>query len=80
MAQNYFSLSILVFFLFYVGSGLIAGGKLFNEVFGVDYELAVYTSVVLILIYTIFGGFLAVSWTDVFQAILMLIALVVCQS
>ena len=70
------SLSILVFFLFYVGSGLIAGGKLFNEVFGVDYELAVYTSVVLILIYTIFGGFLAVSWTDVFQAILMLIALV----
>ena len=70
------SMSILLFFLFYVGSGLIAGGKLFNEVFGIDYELAVYVSVLLILVYTTFGGFLAVSWTDVFQAILMLIALV----
>jgi len=70
------SLSILLFFLFYVGSGLIAGGKLFNEVFGIDYELAVYVSVLLILVYTTFGGFLAVSWTDVFQAILMLVALV----
>lgn len=70
------SISILLFFLFYVGSGLIAGGKLFNEVFGFDYQWAVLTSVVLILVYTLFGGFLAVSWTDVFQGLLMLLALV----
>jgi sodium/proline symporter len=70
------SISILVFFLFYVGSGLIAGGKLFNEVFGFDYQTAVFVSVALILLYTLFGGFLAVSWTDVFQGILMLLALV----
>lgn len=70
------SVSILLFFLFYVGSGLIAGGKLFNEVFGFDYQLAVFVSVGLILLYTLFGGFLAVSWTDVFQGILMLLALV----
>lgn len=70
------SVSILVFFLFYVGSGLIAGGKLFNEVFGFDYHIAVFVSVALILLYTLFGGFLAVSWTDVFQGILMLLALV----
>jgi sodium/proline symporter len=70
------SISILVFFLFYVGSGLIAGGKLFNEVFGFDYHIAVFVSVALILVYTLFGGFLAVSWTDVFQGILMLLALV----
>jgi sodium/proline symporter len=70
------SISILVFFLFYVGSGLIAGGKLFNEVFGFDYHIAVFVSVALILLYTLFGGFLAVSWTDVFQGILMLLALV----
>jgi sodium/proline symporter len=59
-----------------VGSGLIAGGKLFNEVFGFDYHIAVFVSVALILLYTLFGGFLAVSWTDVFQGILMLLALV----
>jgi sodium/proline symporter len=70
------SLSILLFFLFYVGSGLIAGGKLFNEVFGFDYHIAVFVSVTLILFYTLFGGFLAVSWTDVFQGLLMLLALV----
>ncbi len=69
------SLSILLFFLFYVGSGLIAGGKLFNEVFGFDYHFAVFVSVALILVYTLFGGFLAVSWTDVFQGLLMLLAL-----
>ena len=69
------SVSILLFFLFYVGSGLIAGGKLFNEVFGFDYQIAVFVSVALILLYTLFGGFLAVSWTDVFQGILMLLAL-----
>jgi sodium/proline symporter len=69
------SVSILLFFLFYVGSGLIAGGKLFNEVFGFDYHMAVIVSVALILFYTLFGGFLAVSWTDVFQGLLMLLAL-----
>ena len=73
------SVSILLFFLFYVGSGLIAGGKLFNEVFGFDYQIAVFVSVALILLYTLFGGFLAVSWTDVFQGILMLLALVPYQ-
>ena len=51
------SLSILLFFLFYVASGLIAGGKLFNEVFGFDYHVAVFVSVGLILFYTLFGGF-----------------------
>jgi sodium/proline symporter len=69
------SVSILLFFLFYVGSGLIAGGKLFNEVFGFDYHVSVFVSVTLILVYTLFGGFLAVSWTDVFQGLLMLLAL-----
>ena len=69
------SLSILLFFLFYVAAGLIAGGKLFTEVFGIDYQMAVVVSVAVILAYTLFGGFLAVSWTDVFQGILILVAL-----
>jgi sodium/proline symporter len=68
--------AILLFFLFYVSSGLIAGGKLFNAVFGLDYIVAVLVGVALILLYTLFGGFLAVSWTDVFQGLLMLGALI----
>ena len=69
------SASILFFFLFYVASGLIAGGKLFSQAFAVDYHWAVIISVILIMLYTLFGGFLAVSWTDVFQALLMLLAI-----
>ena len=69
------SVCILFFFIFYVASGLIAGGKLFSQAFTVDYHWAVIISVILIMVYTLFGGFLAVSWTDVFQALLMLLAI-----
>lgn len=68
---------ILLFFLFYVASGLIGGGKLFVAVFDMDYQYAVIIGAVIVVLYTLFGGFLAVSWTDVFQALLMTLALVV---
>lgn len=68
---------ILLFFLFYVASGLIAGGKLFETVFGWDYRWAVVIGAAAVISYTLFGGFLAVSWTDVFQGLLMSLALVV---
>ena len=68
---------ILLFFLFYVASGLIGGGKLFVAVFDMDYQYAVIAGAVIVVLYTLFGGFLAVSWTDVFQALLMTLALVV---
>ncbi|MCX2779922.1 sodium/proline symporter PutP [Microbulbifer thermotolerans] len=68
---------ILLFFLFYVASGLIAGGKLFETVFDWDYRWAVIIGAVAVISYTLFGGFLAVSWTDVFQGLLMSLALVI---
>ncbi|MFV8783262.1 sodium/proline symporter PutP [Microbulbifer sp. SA54] len=68
---------ILLFFLFYVASGLIAGGKLFETVFGWDYQWAVFIGAAAVISYTLFGGFLAVSWTDVFQGLLMSLALVI---
>lgn len=70
------ALFILVFFLFYTSSGLVAGGKLFAEAFGLPYQQAVILGVLCIGAYTLFGGFLAVSWTDVVQSLLMLGALV----
>jgi sodium/proline symporter len=65
----------LVFFLFYTTSGLVAGGKLFNGVFGFPYAWAVLAGVLTIVVYTFLGGFLAVCWTDVIQSLLMLFAL-----
>lgn len=69
------ALVILVFFTFYTGSGLVAGAKLFETVFGISYFTAVTSGAVAILVYTFIGGFIAVSWTDVLQGILMLLAL-----
>ncbi|MEQ9544993.1 MAG: sodium/proline symporter PutP [Marinobacter sp.] len=66
---------ILLFFLFYTSSGLVAGGKLFETVFGIDYTTAVVIGTVAVVSYTFFGGFLAVSWTDVIQGLLMFAAL-----
>lgn len=68
---------ILVFFTLYVSSGLVAGGLLFEEVFGVEFVTAVAVAVAVIVIYTFIGGFLAVSYTDVVQGLLMVFALVV---
>ncbi len=68
---------ILLFFLFYTSSGLVAGGKLFETVFGLDYRIAVVVGTLFVVSYTLFGGFLAVSWTDVVQGLLMAAALLV---
>ncbi len=68
---------ILLFFLFYTSSGLVAGGKLFATVFGINYSLAVTIGTVCIISYTLFGGFLAVSWTDLIQGLLMAAALLI---
>ncbi len=71
------ALFILLFYLFYTGSGLVAGGRLFEEVFGLDYAAAVLAGASVVLAYTLFGGFLAVSWTDLVQGLLMAAALLV---
>lgn len=68
---------ILLFFLFYTSSGLVAGGKLFESVFGMDYTIAVTLGTIAVVSYTFFGGFLAVSWTDLVQGLLMAAALII---
>ena len=70
------ALLILAFFLFYTSSGLVAAGKLFEEVFGFSYLGSVAVGTAVIIVYTLLGGFLAVSWTDLAQGLLMAAALV----
>jgi len=69
------ALTIVVFFLLYTSAGLVAGGKLFNTVFDLPYAPAVLLGASIILLYTLFGGFLAVAWTDALQAMMMSAAL-----
>lgn len=66
---------ILVFFTFYVSSGMVAGGKFFLSSFGLDYHVGLVIVSVVVIAYTLFGGFLAVSYTDFVQGLVMFLAL-----
>ncbi len=66
---------ILFFFVIYLGSGFAAMGKLFNSLFGIDYTLMMVISALVIIAYSVVGGFLAVCMTDLIQGILMFFAL-----
>lgn len=66
----------LLFFAVYCASGVVAGARVFENLFGVPYELAIWYGAVATILYTFIGGFLAVSWTDTIQASLMLFALI----
>ncbi|WP_285889355.1 sodium/proline symporter PutP [Neobacillus niacini] len=68
---------ILVFFTFYTSSSLVGGAILLENSFGMNYELALWVGAAVILSYTLFGGFLAASWTDFIQGILMFLALII---
>ena len=68
---------ILIFYTLYASSGLVGGAKLFEATFNMPYEIALITGTVIIVSYTFLGGYNAVSWTDFFQGILMMIALII---
>ena len=71
------ALIIIIFFIPYTASGFAACGKLFSTLFGVNYLAAMLVSAGVIVAYTVMGGFLAASFTDLIQSIIMTIALVV---
>lgn len=68
---------IVVFFVPYTASGFASCGKLFNSLFGIDYHAAMIVSAIVIIGYTMTGGFLAASTTDLVQSIIMTIALLI---
>ncbi|MCZ6887223.1 MAG: sodium/proline symporter PutP [Gammaproteobacteria bacterium] len=71
------TLLVIAFFTIYTAAGFVAGAKLFASTLGLEYVVALALGVGIIMIYTAIGGFLAVTWTDFLQALLMLAALVV---
>lgn len=70
------SLVIVIFFTLYTSSGLVAGGKLFDSAFGVDYAWGLWVTAGVVVAYTLFGGFMAVSMTDFVQGCIMFVALI----
>lgn len=70
------ALIILIFFVPYTASGFSACGKLFSSLFGWEYHTAMIISAIIIIAYTCLGGFLAASFTDLMQSIVMTLALI----
>lgn len=68
---------IVVFFVINISAELVASGKLMNASFGFSYDMGILVGMGIIILYTFFGGFFAVSWTDLFQGLLMVTGLVV---
>lgn len=68
---------ILIFFIPYTASGFKAIGTLFSSLFNVNYHAAMIGGAIVIIGYTVLGGFMAVSTTDLIQSIVMSFALVV---
>ena len=67
---------ILVFFVPYTASGFKAIGTLFSSLFSVEYHTAMIIGAIVVIGYTVMGGFMAVSFTDLIQSIFMTVALI----
>ncbi len=67
----------LLFFTIYTASGLKGTGLLFETTFGLPYYSAVLLGAGVMVFYTLLGGFMAVCWTDLFQGLLMFLAIVI---
>jgi len=67
---------IIVFFTLYTSAGVVSGGTLFESAFGLDYRFGLFLTAGVVVLYTLFGGFLAVSLTDFVQGCIMFLALV----
>ena len=71
---------IVFFFTIYTASGFVACAKLFNSVFGLPYHAGLAIGLLVILCYTVTGGYTAVCTTDFVQGALIFIAFVLSGS
>ena len=67
---------IIIFFTLYTSAGFVSGGTLFESSFNMDYKTGLFITAAVVIAYTLFGGFLAVSLTDFVQGIIMFAALI----
>lgn len=74
------SILISLFFIIYVASGFVSGAKVLGQYFHISYQLGLLITFVAIALTTLVGGFIAVSWSEVFQGLIMIIVIVIIPS
>lgn len=62
----------LIFLTCYLAAGMLAMGRLFETVFGIDYFVGLTIAMIVVVFYTSFGGFTTIAWIDLFQALFLL--------
>lgn len=67
----------LIFLTSYLSGGLMAMGMLFESVFGINYYIGLSVATVVVMTYTFAGGFVTVAWTDLFQALFLLLMIII---
>lgn len=70
------ALMAVIFLTFYISAGLIAMGILLESVFGIDYYFGLTVAMIVVVAYTFLGGFITVAWTDMFQAVFLLLMVI----
>lgn len=68
---------IILFFTVYTAASLVGGGKLFESSLGMSYGMGLWVTASIVVLYTLMGGFLAVSMTDFVQGVIMLFAMII---
>jgi SSS family solute:Na+ symporter len=66
----------IVFILHYLSAGLISMGLLFESIFGIDYTIGITLATFVVLTYTVFGGYVAVAYTDFFQGMFLMLMII----
>ena len=67
-------IAVIVFMIINASAEIIGSGKLLNAIFGLDYSVGIVIGLAIMMIYTFLGGYMAVSWSNLFQGTLMFFA------
>lgn len=68
---------LVIFMTHYLSAGMIGMGILLESLFGFNYYLGLLFSLFIVVLYTFIGGFVAVAWTDLFQGLFLLVAIII---
>jgi solute:Na+ symporter, SSS family len=68
---------MIIFLTHYLSAGLIAMGYLLESLFGINYTIGLSVALLVVVIYTFFGGFTTVAWIDFFQGIFLLVVILI---
>lgn len=70
------ALFTLIFFTFYIASGVVGLGRLFESAFEITYHMGIVIGLCTVMLYTLIGGFVAAAWCDLFQGLFLLFMII----